>query len=456
MLRLFDTALGAVALLEPRDPGRISMYVCGPTVSGEPHLGHGRFNVVWDVCRRYLAWSGLEVRYVSNVTDIEDKIIARAAEEGRPVEEVAAHYEKLWFDTMDRLGVARPDETPHATAYVEHMVELIGRLVGSGHAYAGGDGVYFSASSVEGYGLLARQSVESLMAGARVEAAEEAGKRSPIDFALWKLAKPGEPSWPSPWGAGRPGWHTECVVMSLDLLGEDFDLHTGGLDLAFPHHENERAQALADHRRFSRRWAHHGMVEDERGEKMSKSVGNTMSLLELVDKYDPRAFRLLVLQSHYRGPMTVGPNTLAAAAAGVDRLDAFAREFSEARGAEADPAALEEFRQRMDDDLDTPNAVALGFELVKDARAASPRQAAAKAAAVFEIFERALGLPLHDTTEGPSDEALAKAAARDEARAAKDWARADALRAELQADGWIVEDGPRGTTIRPRGTGTKQ
>ena len=469
MLRLFDTALGAVAPLEPRDPGRFSMYVCGPTVSGEPHLGHGRFNVVWDVCRRYIAWTGLEVRYVSNVTDIEDKIIARADQEGRPVEEVAAHYERLWFETMDRLGVARPTETPHATSYVEDMVGLIGALVDSGHAYIGGDGVYFSASSVEGYGLLARQSIESLMSGARVEVAEEAGKRSPVDFALWKLSKPGEPSWPSPWGAGRPGWHTECVVMSLDLLGEDFDLHTGGLDLAFPHHENERAQAVAANRRFARRWAHHGMVEDERGEKMSKSVGNTMSLLELLDAYDPRAFRLQVLQSHYRGPMTVGPNTLAAAAAGVERLDAFAREFREARGAEGDPGALEAFKDRMDDDLDTPNAVALAFELIKEARATRLRagtpdrlragtpngagEASAKAAAVFEIFEVALGLPLRDVTEGPSDEALAKAAARDEARAAKDWARADALRAELQADGWIVEDGPRGTTIRPSGTG---
>lgn len=448
MLRLFDTALGKVAELEPRDPGRFSMYVCGPTVSGEPHLGHGRFNVVWDVCRRYLSWCGLDVRYVSNVTDIEDKIIARASDEGRPVEEVARHYEQLWFDTMERLGVARPDETPHATAYVDHMIELIGRLVDSGHAYAGGDGVYFAASSVDGYGLLARQSVESLMAGARVEAAEESGKRSPVDFALWKLAKPGEPSWPSQWGEGRPGWHTECVVMSLDLLGEDFDLHTGGLDLAFPHHENERAQALADHRRFTRRWAHHGMVEDERGEKMSKSLGNTMSLLELMEAHDPRAFRLLVSQSHYRGPMTVGPTTIAAAAAGVERLDGFAREFRESRGGAAEVAALDRFRERMDDDLDTPNAVALGFELVKDARAAHGAEASAKAAAVFEIFESALGLPLRDVTEGPSQQALDKAASRDAARAAKDWARADALRAELQADGWIVEDGPQGTTIR--------
>ena len=449
MLRLFDTALGAVAPLEPRDAGHFSMYVCGPTVSGEPHLGHGRFNVVWDVCRRYLEWSGLDVRYVSNVTDIEDKIIARAAAEGRPAEEVADHYEKLWFDTMDRLGVKRPDETPHATRYVDQMVSLIARLVESGHAYAGGDGVYFSASSVDGYGLLARQSLESLMAGARVEVGEEAGKRSPVDFALWKLSKPGEPSWPSPWGAGRPGWHTECVVMSLDLLGEGFDLHTGGLDLAFPHHENERAQAVADGRIFARHWAHHGMVEDERGEKMSKSVGNTMSLLDLIDTYDPRAFRLQVLQSHYRGPMTVGPTTLEAASAGVERLDAFAREFSAARRTVPDEPALERFRDRMDDDLDTPNAVAGAFELIREARSAAGTEASiSKAATVFTIFEDALGLALRDAVEAVPAEALSKAAARDEARSAKDWAKADALRAELQAEGWIVEDGPQGTTIR--------
>ena len=448
MLRLYDTALGAVAPLELRDQGRISMYVCGPTVSGEPHIGHGRFNVVWDVLRRYLTWSGLDVRYVSNVTDIEDKILARAAAEGRSAAEVAAHYERLWFDTMGRLGVERPTETPHATAYVQPMIDLIAELVEGGHAYVGGDGVYFAAESVAGYGLLARQSIDSLRAGARVEVGEEAGKRSPVDFALWKLAAPGEPSWDSPWGPGRPGWHTECVVMSLDLLGDDFDLHTGGMDLAFPHHENERAQALAVDRRFTRRWAHHGMVVDEGGEKMSKSVGNTLSLLDLLDAYDPRAFRLQVLQSHYRSPMIVGESTLRAAASAVERLDGFAREFATARATSPDPAALARFRDRMDDDLDTPNAVAGAFELLKEARAAGGERAQALASAVFTIFEDAVGLPLRGDVAALPPDALAKAEARDQARAAKDWARSDALRAELQVEGWIVEDGPDGTTIR--------
>jgi cysteinyl-tRNA synthetase len=379
------------------------------------------------------------------VTDIEDKILARAKEEGRLPAEVASHYEKVWWDTMDRLGVARPDDTPHATAYVADMVALIEDLVDRGYAYVGGDGVYFSAERVDGYGLLARQSIESLRAGARVEAAEEAGKRSPVDFVLWKRAKPGEPSWDSPWGAGRPGWHTECVVMSLDLLGEDFDLHTGGLDLAFPHHENERAQALADGRRFARRWAHNGMIEDEQGEKMSKSLGNTLSLLDLLDAYDPRAFRLQILQSHYRSPLTVGPGTLAAGQAAVERLDAFAREFASARSAPPDPEVIERFRAAMDDDLDTPAAVALAFETMKEARASRDE---GKAAAVFEILERALGLPLRHELSAVPDEVRAKAGERDAARADRDYAKADAIRAELQAAGWTVEDGPDGTVIR--------
>ncbi len=424
------------------------MYVCGPTVSGEPHLGHGRFNVVWDVLRRYLTWTGLEVRFVSNVTDIEDKIINQAIVEGRTTEEVAAHYEAVWWDTMGRLGVQRPTEAPHATAYVDDMINLIKELIDRGHAYEGGDGVYLAVDTIEGYGLLARQPLDSLRAGARVEADAEAGKRSPIDFVLWKRAKPGEPEWKSPWGAGRPGWHTECVVMSLDLLGEGFDLHGGGQDLAFPHHENERAQAIGTGHRFARRWVHSGMVEAEGGEKMSKSLGNTLSLLELLESHDPRAFRLQVLQSHYRSPMTVTPSTLVDKEAGVERLDTFAREFAAARGADPDLEALLRFRERMDDDFDTPGAVAGAFDLLKEARAAPAEQATALAAAVFTIFEDALGLPLHTEVAALPPEALAKARARDEARSARDWARADALRAELQSDGWIVEDGPDGTTIR--------
>jgi cysteinyl-tRNA synthetase len=236
--------------------------------------------------------------------------------------------------------------------------------------------------------------------------------------------------------------------MSLDILGEGFDLHGGGLDLAFPHHENERAQAVGAGCRFARRWVHSGMVTTEGGEKMSKSLGNTLSLPELLEAHDPRAFRLQVLQSHYRSPLEISESSLQANAAGVERLDAFAREFAGARGGRSDEEALERFRARMDDDLDTPGAVAVGFDLVREARAAQGEEAAAKAAAVFEIFEQALGLPLRDQVDEAPPDALAKAAERDRARAERDWARADELRAELQADGWIVEDGPNGTTIR--------
>jgi cysteinyl-tRNA synthetase len=423
------------------------VYLCGPTVSGSPHFGHGRVNVIWDTLRRYLTWSGLEVHFVSNVTDIEDKIIARAAQENSSTVEVAARYEALWWDTMGALGVERPDAAPHATAYVDDMVGLVADLVSTDHAYQGGDGVYFSTDSLPGYGLLARQDVATLRAGARVEADREAGKRSPLDFALWKLAAPGEPAWPSPWGPGRPGWHTECVVMSLDLLGEGFDLHLGGLDLAFPHHENERAQAVAAGKVFARRWAHNGMVVDERGEKMSKSLGNITSLPDLVERYDGRALRALVLQAHYRSPMSITAEALEQAQATVDRLDNFARETREAGPAAPDPGMVARFRARLDDDFDTPGALAVVFRAVRDARA-EPGRTPALASAVRECCEGAFGLRLwsEEAPLGPAVAALV--ARRDEARANKDWDAADIVRAELQAMGFVVEDGPRGTVVR--------
>ncbi|HMK96962.1 MAG TPA: cysteine--tRNA ligase, partial [Acidimicrobiales bacterium] len=397
MLALLDTATGELAPLQPRDPGRLSMYVCGPTVAGSPHLGHARFTLAWDAFRRYLTWSGWEVRFVSNVTDIDDKIIARAAEEHLSTEEVSARYEALWWQMMGKLGVERPDSTPHATAYVDQMVVLVQDLLARGHAYQGGDGVYFSTESVPSYGLLARQDLAFLRAGARVEASEEAGKRSPLDFVLWKLVGACEraPAWPSPWGPGRPGWHTECVVMSLDLLGEGFDLHLGGLDLAFPHHENERAQAVAAGKQFARRWAHNGMVLDEQGEKMSRSVGNVMSLPGLLERYEGRVLRSLVLGTHYRSPLSVTQETLDNAAGVLSRLDNFAREV---RGLPAPPggpdaAVLARFRWRLDDDFDTPGAMAVLLGAVRDARA-HPERAPALSAGVRECCEKALGLDL--------------------------------------------------------------
>ena len=450
MLQLFDTARGQVVPLATREDGKVSIYVCGPTVYGPPHLGHGRSTLTYDVLRRYLTWSGYEVRHVSNVTDIDDKIIDRAAREQRDPADIARRCEHVWWDAMDALGVERPTDTPHATEYVEDMVDTVAELLRRGLAYQTSDGVYLDTAQVDGYGLLALQSLDSLRAGARVEANDE--KRSPVDFALWKLAKLGEPSWPAPFGEGRPGWHTECVVMSLDLLGEGFDLHTGGQDLRFPHHENERAQAVALGKRFANHWMHHAFVEND-GEKMSKSLGNVTNLVDLVQQHDPRAFRLLILRSHYRSPMDVTAVALADAETALDRLDTFARRAAEhTEGGTPDPESLARFREAMDDDLDTPRATALLFDLVRGANTALDAHdlatATPLAAAVREI-SGALGLVLEAGAAAVPDEILALAHDRDAARAAKDWGRADALRDQIQAAGYVVEDSSTGTQVRP-------
>ena len=450
MIRLHDTGLGRTVDVELRDAGKVAMYVCGPTVYDHPHIGHGRMGLVWDVLRRYLEWSGLEVRFVSNITDIDDNIIRKANEEGRSSAEVAVQYEGAWYDAMDRLGIKRPTVDPHATAYVDQMVALIAGLIDSGKAYETSDGVYLSVDAVPGYGLLARQSLDSLRSGARVDVVEE--KRSPLDFALWKKAKPDEPSWPSPWGDGRPGWHTECVVMSLDLLGEGFDIHGGGIDLAFPHHENERAQAIAAGCEFARRWAHNGHVQMG-GEKMSKSLGNITNLTDLLAAVDPRAYRLVVLQSHYRAPVEVTGVTLEAATSTLAGLDAFARRVAELPAAGADPDALERFRAAMDDDLDTPHAMAEMLTLVKATNTAldagDTAAAAATAAAVREMAD-AVGLVLRAGGDEIPVEIADLVRDRDAARAARDFAAADAVRDRLEGLGWAVEDTPRGTRVRPK------
>ncbi|MEY2567584.1 MAG: cysteinyl-tRNA synthetase [Actinomycetota bacterium] len=438
-MQLFDTAKGEVSELALRDPGRVSIYVCGPTVYDLPHIGHGRQMLLYDTLRRYLEWTGLDVVHVSNITDVDDNIINRAAEQGRSIDDVVAQYEAAWNEAMDGLGVLRPTHDPHASAYIERMVELVAELLGDGLAYEISDGVYLDTSQVEGYGLLALQPLDQLRAGARVDVDEE--KRSPLDFVLWKKAKPGEPTWESPWGPGRPGWHTECVVMSLDLLGEGFDLHAGGLDLRFPHHENERAQAVALGRRFSQHWMHHGFVEVA-GEKMSKSLGNYASLTDLLARSDPRAYRLLVLRSHYRSPMEVTPETMAQAEASMRRLDDFARNLGAASDVAPDDASLVAFRAAMDDDLDTPTAVATLFTLVTSANSgAGP----AIGAAAVEIA-RVLGLELAgDDAIDAETERLTRE--RDAARRDRDFARADAIRDQLSAMGWVVEDTPGGTRV---------
>jgi cysteinyl-tRNA synthetase len=451
VIRLYDSATQEVRELALREPGVVSVYLCGPTVYGPPHLGHGRATLVYDVLRRYLRWRGLHVRLVSNITDIDDKIIERAQREGRDAGEIAERCERVWWTAMDRLDVERPDDVPHATAYVDRMVDMIGRLVDIGRAYVTDDGVYLAVETVEDYGLLAHQRLEDLLAGGGEREVYGAGsKRHPADFALWKLSKPGEPAWPSPWGEGRPGWHSECVVMSLELLGEDFDLHCGGMDLRFPHHENERAQAVALGRRFARHWMHNGFVVDAEGEKMSKSLGNVSNLLDLIEIYDPRAYRMVLLQAHYRSPVGVSAEVLDAAVKALARLDALARRAVDVVAtATPDADVLAAFAQRMDDDLDTPGAMAVVFDAVTRANAAlddgDVERGAALAAAVVDACG-AVGLRLRAADEVP-DTVRARAGALDAARAARDFARADALRAELQAEGWVVETTREGTRV---------
>ena len=454
MLHLFDTATQTVRPLAMRLPGHLSIYLCGPTVYGPPHLGHGRATLVYDVLRRYLEWTGIQVRLVSNITDIDDKIINRAERENRPWQEITRKCEDVWFDAMKGLNVARPTDVPHATEYVDEMVEMIGELIAIDRAYVTADGVYLSVETVHDYGLLANQNLEGLLAGGgdrEVFGAEN--KRHPADFALWKVSKPGEPSWPAPWGDGRPGWHSECVVMSLDLLGEGFDLHCGGMDLKFPHHENERAQAVALGKTFANHWMHNGFVVDAEGEKMSKSLGNVANLLDLIEHYDARAYRMLLLQTHYRGPVRVGQDNIDAAVKSLAGLDAFAARTASAAAdgsVAADADVLSQFGERMDDDLDTPNAMALLFDTVRRANAAldaGDHAGAGSLAAAVHAMCTAIGLVLKTEGDIPA-EISEMASALDAARAAKDFAAADALRAQLQGLGWLVETTKQGTSVR--------
>ena len=451
MLNLYDTATRSVRELALREPGKVSIYLCGPTVYGPAHLGHGRATLSYDILRRYLEWTGLEVRLVSNVTDIDDTIIARAADEDRRWQDITTECEAMWFRAMDGIGVQRPTDVPHATDYVGQMVEMIGELVAGGKAYTTDDGVYMDVESVDDYGLLAFQTLDDMRAGGgdrEVFGADQ--KRHPADFVLWKFSKPGEPAWPSPWGEGRPGWHSECVVMSLDLLGEGFDLHCGGQDLRFPHHENERAQAVALGKRFASHWMHNGFVVDAEGEKMSKSIGNVSNLLDLIEHYDPRAYRLVLLQSHYRSPVKLGQAAIDQAVSSLAGLDAFAARAAGLATVDPDPGVLAAFSAAMEDDLDTPRAMALVFDTVRAANAAidsGDGSAASLAAAVFEICS-AVGLELSGGGDDVPADVAAKAAALDSARADKDYAAADAIRAELQADGWTVETTKDGTALR--------
>ncbi len=451
MLHLYDTVSRSVRELALREPGKVSIYLCGPTVYGPAHLGHGRATLSYDILRRYLEWTGLDVRLVSNITDIDDHIINRAKREDRPWKDITTKCEAMWFEAMDGINVARPTDIPRATEYVDEMVEMIAELIAADKAYTTDDGVYFDVESVDDYGLLALQTLDDMRAGGgdrEVFGADQ--KRHPADFVLWKFSKPDEPAWPAPWGDGRPGWHSECVVMSLDLLGEGFDLHCGGQDLRFPHHENERAQAVALGKTFANHWMHHAFIVDGEGEKMSKSIGNVSNLLDLIEHYDQRAYRLVLLQSHYRSPIALGQTTIDNAVKSLAGLDAFAARASKVPSAEPDQTVLDAFRSAMNDDLDTPKVMALVFDTVRSANSAidaGDDSAGPLVAAVMEICS-ALGLVLAGGGDDVPAEILAQAAALDQARAAKDYGTADALRDELQSEGWTVETTKDGTSVR--------
>ncbi len=451
-MRLFDTAKGEVVPFEPASRVGCRCTCAVPPSTGRRTSGTGASRWCSTCCAGTSLWRGNDVAYVSNITDIDDKIIARAAEQGVDPAAFALEQEAVWWEVMDGIGVMRPTHDPHATAYVPadggaHRASRRRRVPPTRRPTASTSVPRRSPTTACWRG----SRIDSLRAGARVEANEE--KRSPIDFALWKKAKPGEPSWPSPWGDGRPGWHTECVVMSLDLLGEGFDLHGGGQDLSFPHHENERAQAVADGKRFAAHWVHNGFVEVE-GEKMSKSLGNFTNLSDLIEPVRPA--RLPAAGA--AGPLPVADRGERGARPPTPPPRSPASTPSPAPAAKLpvalpDDKVLASFVAAMDDDLDTPAAMALLFDTVRRVNTAvdDGRLDEAAAPGRRRPGDRPGRGPRSCTREAGEipDDIAALAPRRDEARAAKDWARADAVRDELQAAGYVVEDTPSGTEVRP-------
>jgi cysteinyl-tRNA synthetase len=446
MIRVHSTLHRSVVPLETRDAGKVAIYVCGPTVQSEPHVGHGRYAVAFDVIRRYLAWRGFEVTYVSNVTDIEDKIIAAAAETGEPVEDLAIRMGHRFDREFRRLGVLRPDWEPKATEHIDDIISLITKLIERGLAYEREGSVYFSVRGLESYGELSGRDPEELRSGYRIEIDE--AKEDPLDFALWKAMKPGEPFWDSPWGAGRPGWHIECSAMASRFLGEGFDIHGGGTDLIFPHHENEIAQSEgASGETFARYWLHNGMV-NLGGEKMAKSEGRIVDLARILDTYGGRALRMLYVRAHYRSPIEYSQELLESAVEALDRLDRF-RERAQAGQPDSD--TIELFIDAMDDDFGTPQAVSLLFDLVREGnrRLDEGEDVSGLAGAVEEIVS-VLGL---DDAEAAPETSLQlpveeierliglREAAREEGR----FDEADRIRDELSAAGVVLEDSPDGT-----------
>ncbi|MBV6418231.1 MAG: Cysteine--tRNA ligase [Steroidobacteraceae bacterium] len=464
MLRIHNSLTGRKEEFQPIVPGEARMYVCGITVYDYCHIGHARSQVAFDIVRRWLRETGLRVTYVRNITDIDDKIIRRAAENGEPVEALTARYIAAMDEDFAALGIERPDHEPRATDYVPAIIAMIEALLDKGYAYVASDGdVLYAVERFVDYGRLSGKKLEDLEAGARVEVG--AAKRNPLDFVLWKTSKPGEPAWDSPWGAGRPGWHIECSAMSTELLGTHFDIHGGGMDLKFPHHENEIAQSCAatgDH--FADFWLHNGFVNVD-DEKMSKSLGNFFTVREVLPKLrHPEVLRFFLLMSHYRGPINYSPAQLAQADAALTRLYTALRDLEPASATRRHTAAYEEFAAAMNDDFNTPQALAVLQGLARDinaARAAGDSVTASWHAQELLALGRLLGVLMVEPAQwfrlgaqGAQGQAALDDAAIDAliatrlaARTAKNWAESDRIRDQLAAAGIVLEDKPGGVTV---------
>ncbi|MFB1490462.1 MULTISPECIES: cysteine--tRNA ligase [unclassified Thiocapsa] len=463
MLQIHNSLTRRKDPFQPIEPGKVRMYVCGMTVYDYCHLGHARVMVVFDVVYRYLRALGYEVTYIRNITDIDDKIIRRAAEAGEPMQALTERFIRAMHEDSDALGILPPTDEPRATAHMGEILAMIGILIEKGLAYVAENGdVYYAVARFAGYGKLSGKDPQDLRAGARVEVDE--AKRDPLDFALWKSAKPGEPAWDSPWGLGRPGWHIECSAMSTCALGNHFDIHGGGADLQFPHHENEIAQSEgATGEPFVNVWMHNGFVRVNE-EKMSKSLGNFFTVREILQRFRPEEVRYFILTSQYRSPLNYDDEHLEQARAALTRLYTALRGVPDLAPDTVDASVaapfVERFYAAMDDDFNTPEALAVLFDLVREVnriRADDPGTAA-RPAAVLRRLGGILGILQEDPERylrgcaddgGLSDaEIEALIQARIAARAAKDWGEADRLRKLLTEAGIGLEDGPSGTAWR--------
>lgn len=452
-LRIYNTLSRALEAFSPIEPGHVRMYVCGMTVYDLCHLGHARSMVAFDVVQRWLRASGNRVTYVRNITDIDDKIIRRAVENGETIRSLTDRMIDALHQDADALGIERPTHEPRATEYVPQMLSMIGRLQDKGLAYQGSDGdVNFAVRKFPGYGKLSGKSLDELQAGERV--AVQDGKQDPLDFVLWKSAKPSEPDevkWASPWGAGRPGWHIECSAMGCEMLGESFDIHGGGADLQFPHHENEIAQSEgATGKPFSQVWMHNGFINVD-NEKMSKSLGNFFTIRDVLKEYDAETVRFFVVRSHYRSPLNYSDVHLNDARGALKRLYTALSLVAPAEVAIdwSHPAAAR-FKAAMDEDFGTPEAVAVLFELAAEVN----RSKSAETAGLLKALAGCLGLlqgdPQAFLQAGAADVDAAaieaQIAVRAAAKAAKDWAEADRIRKALLEQGIVLKDSPAGTT----------